>query len=78
MAFRTRVEGGELELIELYDALEQQPSSVKVHEKLLKIWEKLGDNGTDPRLLYYASFIEQCLMRLDRYGIGDCVCSYSD
>lgn len=39
------MDGGAIELIELYDALEHQPTSIEVHESLLALWERLGDNG---------------------------------
>ncbi|KAF4625146.1 hypothetical protein G7Y89_g13023 [Cudoniella acicularis] len=41
MAYRT--DGEVVELIELYEALDEQPSSVEVHENLLKVWERFGD-----------------------------------
>jgi hypothetical protein len=38
-------------LISLYDALDEQPSSVYIHERLLRVWEELGDEGNEA-LLY--------------------------
>jgi hypothetical protein len=38
-------------LVSLYAALDQQPSSVNIHESLLKVWDKLGDEGNEA-LLY--------------------------
>lgn len=33
-------------LVNLYDSLEQDPSSVEIHEQLLEVWKKRGDKGT--------------------------------
>jgi hypothetical protein len=51
------MEGASLELIELYDALERQPSSVGIHESILKLWIRLGDNGTKSPFVT-SSFLE--------------------
>ena len=32
-------------LISLYDALDQQPSSVHIHERLLEVWKERGNEG---------------------------------
>jgi hypothetical protein len=40
-------------LVSLYAALDQQPSSVYIHESLLKIWDELGDEGNEPFALFY-------------------------
>lgn len=34
-------------LDELYTALDRDPSSVYVHERLLEVWAELGDKGMD-------------------------------
>ena len=31
----------------LYNALDQQPSSVHIHESLLTVWDMLGDEGNE-------------------------------
>lgn len=32
-------------LVSLYAALDQQPSSVHIHERLLEVWKELRDEG---------------------------------
>lgn len=32
-------------LIDLYEALERQPSNALLHERLLEVWIELGDQG---------------------------------
>jgi hypothetical protein len=41
-------------LASLYDALERQPSSVYIHERLFEVWNELGDEGNEA-LLYCMS-----------------------
>jgi hypothetical protein len=33
-------------LDELYHALDRDPSSVYLHERLLEVWAEMGDKGT--------------------------------
>jgi hypothetical protein len=47
----SRMDGEIHTLISLYDALDQQPSSVRVHERLLEVWIGRGDEGNEA-LLY--------------------------
>ncbi len=63
-------------LTDLYNALEQDSSSVIVHERLLVIWQELGEEGNEA-LLYsiLPPSREQRLTGIDRYGIWDCVSS---
>jgi hypothetical protein len=37
-------------LVELYNALEREPSSVYVHERLLEVWQELGDESNEALL----------------------------
>lgn len=40
-------------LDELYTALDGDPSSVYLHERLLEVWAELGDRGMNTQPHYY-------------------------
>ena len=41
----TGIDWGTHVLVDLYNALDQQPSSVYIHERLLEVWKEIGDEG---------------------------------
>ena len=47
-------------LASLYDALDREPSSVYIHERLLEVWKELGDEGSDALLYSILSLSMSC------------------
>lgn len=37
-------------LVDLYNALDRDPSSVDIHERLLEVWKELGDKSNETLL----------------------------
>jgi hypothetical protein len=65
----------EAQLIDLYDALERQPSDVYIHEMLLKVWESLGEESNKASLIMTH---EPQLTELCRHGNRNCLNSCSN
>jgi hypothetical protein len=62
-------------LSEYYDALEQQPSSVYIHERLLELWQELQDDGRNTYPVRIPKqYFEEIIMKpeFSRYGVWSC------
>jgi hypothetical protein len=60
-------------LSEYYDALEQQPSSVYIRERLLELWQELQDDGSNTYpVRIHKQYFEEIIMKLCRYGVWSC------
>lgn len=71
--------GGETHvLVSLYDALDRDPSSVEIQERLLEVWKELGDESNETLHHSILPFREQRLTGFDRYGIWNCFRSHTN
>jgi hypothetical protein len=60
-------------LSEYYDALEQQPSSVYIHERLLELWQELQDDGRNTYPVRIPKqYFEEIIIKSSRYGVWSC------
>ena len=70
------MDGEDHVLESLYAALDQQPSSVHIHESLLEVWSELGDEGNKALLNYATRSLDKLrLTKFDSYGIWNCCCA---
>ena len=65
-------------LVSLYDALDRDPSSVEIQERLLEVWKELGEETNKTLHHYIPPFREQRLTGFASYGIWNCFRSHTN